>query len=196
MKELIDFSTDFGKLVHRMNRSYGCFFLWKYIRKSISIPEVGQKEVERRRRIMNNYNGIFSGFLYATENTFIIDLHKFFDKSKKNLTIKTLIKKLTQADKVKVETLVNSIKKEIERIETLRHNTFAHEPISHEEEKIFTQEIEKIFRVVQQILNIIGKSIGSPNMDWNDWENDTNQSFSHLLDDLERGSKTLKDNEL
>jgi hypothetical protein len=196
MEELIDFSTDFGKLVHRMNRSYGCFFLWKYIRKSISIPEVGQKEVERRKHIMDNYNGIFSGFFYAVETTFIIDLHKFFDKSKKNLTIKTLVKKLSEDDKIKVEALVSSVEKEVERIKTLRHNNFAHEPITPEEEKIFMQEIEKIFGVVQKILNIIGKSTGNPNIVWNDWEETTNQAFSRLLNDLEYGYKIFESKKL
>lgn len=170
MEEVIDLKTDFGKLVHRMNCSYGCFFLRKYILKSLSIPEVGQKEADRRKHIMDKYDGLFSGFLYAVETTFIIDLHKFFDKSKKNLTIKTLVKKLSQADKIKVETLVNTVKKEAERIETLRHNNFAHEPITPEEEKIFMQEVEKVFLVVQQILNIISNSTGGPNMNWDDWE--------------------------
>ena len=37
----------FYKLVHRINRTYGCFLQWKYINKSLSIPEVGEKEVKR-----------------------------------------------------------------------------------------------------------------------------------------------------
>ena len=82
MEELTDFSTDFGRLVSRMGHSYGCFCLRKYILKSLSIPEVGQEEAYRRKHIMDEYDGIFSGFLYASENTFIMDLYKFFEKSK------------------------------------------------------------------------------------------------------------------
>ena len=184
--------TNFTKLVHRINRSYGCFLLWKYIRKSISIPDSGKKEATRRSNIMNHYDGIFSGVLYAVETTFIIDLHKFFDKSNKNLTLKTFIKNLPKIDQTKIDLLLDSVVNEIKRIEVLRHNNFAHEPKTPKEEKIFIQEIEKLFLIIQEILNICGKSIGSPNMDWSLWEDSTNQSFSRLLDDLEKGSRIVK----
>jgi hypothetical protein len=154
----------------------------------MSIPESGQQEAERRIGIMNHYGGIFTGVLYATENAFIVDIHKFFDKSKNNLTLKTLTKDLPKTDKEEALQLLKSIESEIKRIEILRHNGSAHEPKNPIEEKIFTQEIEKLFSVVQQILNISSKSIGGVSMEWNSWEDSTNQSFSHLVDDLERGS--------
>lgn len=184
----MDLNTKQDKLIHRINRAYGCFLQWKYIKKSFSIPEIGEKEAKRRSEIMNNYGGIFSGFLYSLESSFIVDLHKFFDKSKKKLTLRTLMKDLPDNEKKEIELLTKDIEKECSRIETLRHNTFAHEPKSQQEEKIFLQEIEKIFDVIQKILNIISKYLNGPNLDWDSWENNTEESFSQLIDDLERGS--------
>ena len=186
-EKTIETETDFGRLVHRMNRAYGCFLMWKYIRKSISVPESGQKEAERRGGVMNRYGGIFTGVLYSTENAFITDLHKFFDKSANSLKLETLIHKLPTGDKKEAESLLASLEREIERIKILRHNFTAHEPKNPEEEKIFTMEIEKVFSVVQQVINIISKSIGGEFMTWELWENSTNESFTHLLDDLELG---------
>jgi hypothetical protein len=187
MENPLDTSTDLGKLVHRMNRAYGCFLVWKYIRKSTSIPESGQAEAERRTGIMNRYGGIFSAILYAVENAFITDLHKFFDKPRGSLKLQTLIENLPDADKKEAESLLDDIGGEIERIETLRHNFTAHEPKKPEEEKIFTLEIEKIFSVVQQILNIISKNHGGNFMTWDLWEGNNEASLTHLLNDLELG---------
>jgi hypothetical protein len=184
----------FDRLINRMNRSYGCFLVWKYIKKSNSSAEVGQIEAERRNGIMNRYGGIFSGFLYALENTFINDLHKFFDKPKRSLKLETIVKDLPYDDKKEAERLISTVEKEIERIETLRHNFSAHEPQNPEEEKIFTEEAQKIFSVVQQVLNIISKNINSQFMVWDLWEGNTEQSFSVLLDDLERGYKIRDEN--
>lgn len=187
MKVEIDTTTDFGKLVHRMNRAYGCFLIWKYIRKSISVPENGQAETERRAGIMNRYGGIFSGFLYAVENSFITDLHKFFDKPRSSLKLESLIKNLPEHDNKEAVSLLASIESEVERIENLRHNFTAHEPKNPKEEKIFTLEIEKIFATVQHVLNIISKSHGGSFITWDLWEEENNQSFSTLLKDLELG---------
>ena len=187
-------TTDFGKLVHRMNRTYGCFLIWKYIRKSISVPENGQEETGRRAGVMDQYGGIFSGILYATENVFITDLHKFFDKSNSHLTLKTLIQKLPDSEKKEAEALLGTITAELKRIENLRHNFTAHEPKSPEEEKIFILEIEKIFSVVQQVLNIISKSHGGDFMTWQDWEDSNEASFNCLLDDLELGYRVRMQN--
>ena len=178
----------FDRLVNRMNCAYGSFLLWKYMRISISIPEVGKQEAERRAGIMNRYDGTFTGILYALENTFISDLHKLFDKSKSSLKLETLTKNLSQQDKKEVVPLIKSMEKEIKRIEILRNNVTAHEPKNPKTEKIFTEEIEKIFSTTQKILNILGKSFGTQFI-WNQWEGDTKQSFSCLLDDLERGYK-------
>ncbi|MCL5006689.1 MAG: hypothetical protein M1153_00870 [Patescibacteria group bacterium] len=178
---------NFDKLVNRLNRTYGCFLMWKYIRKSISIPESGQIEADRKSGIMNRYNGIFSGVLYATENAFITDLYKFFDKPKGSLKLETLIKNLPSEDQKEARSLIKSVEEEVKRIETLRHNFSAHEPVAPQREKIFTEEIEKIFSVVQKVMNLISKSIRREFMVWDLWENNTNQSFSFLLDDLELG---------
>lgn len=187
MIEKIDTTSNFGRLVHLMNRAYGCFLIWKYIRKSISIPENGRKEADRRAGIMNRYNGIFTGILYATENTFITDLYKFSDKSKSNLRLQTLIENLPDNDRRIAETLLDTVKDELRRIKTLRHNATAHEPRNPKEEKIFTLEIEKIFLVVQQILNMISRSHGNKPISWELWEADNDASLTQLLNDLEHG---------
>lgn len=178
------------KLIHRMNRAYGCFIIWKYIRKSISIPENGREEAERRVCIMNKYNGIFTGILYATENCFITDLYKFFDKSKKNLKLETLIKSLSESDKEKIKSLLDTVAGEIERVKNLRHNFSAHEPKNPTQEKIYTSEVENIFNVIEQVLNIISRSYGGDIMTWEKWEDDNNTSLSLMLRDLECGYKT------
>jgi hypothetical protein len=187
MENPLDPTTGLGKLVHRMNRSYGCFLIWKSIRKSTSVPDSGQSEAERRTGIMNRYGGIFSAVLYAIESTFITDLHKFFDKSKGSLKLQSLIQNLPDSDKKEAETLIATVKDEVARIKTLRHNFTAHEPTNPDQEKIFTLEIEKIFSVLQQVLNIISKSNGGAFMTWDLWEGDNSQSFTHLLQDLELG---------
>lgn len=184
---------NFDKLVNRINRAYGCFLLWKCIRVSISIPDSGKQEAERRRNIMNRYDGIFTGVLYAVENAFITDLHKFFDKSKDNLRLETLTKNLSQSDQAEIVSLTKSVKEEVERIRILRHNFTAHEPKNPKEEKIFVQEIEKVFLAVQQILNIVSRSVGGAFMIWDEWKDNTNQSFSCLLNDLECGAARSSD---
>lgn len=185
MEIKLDTSTDFGKLVHRINRAYGCFLIWKYIRKSLSIADTGNKEVTRRTNVMNRYGGIFTGILYATENAFITDLHKFFDKTKGSLRLQTLVKVLPESDKEEAEALLNTIEVELKRLQILRHNVTAHEPSNPKDEKIFILEVEKIFSVVQQVLNIISKSHGGDFMTWELWESSTETSFVQLLDDLE-----------
>jgi hypothetical protein len=187
MEYNIDTTTEFGKLVHRMNRAYGCFLIWKYIRKSISLPECGQREAERRASIMNLYGGIFTGILYAVESTFITDLHKFFDKQRSSLKLHTLMQKLPEVDKKEAELLLDTVEEEVERIENLRHNFTAHEPKTPEVEKIFILEIEKIFSTVQQVLNIISRSNGGSFITWALWESDNEGSFTRLLGDLELG---------
>ena len=185
LEETTETKSDFDRLVHRMNRAYGCFWIWKNIRKSLSIPEIGEKEAERRSSIMSRYGGIFSGVLYATENTFITDLHKFFDKPKKSLRLESLIGKLSLEDRKKIDVYLNTHKNEIKRIENLRHNFTAHEPINPQDEKIYTQEIEAVFLVIQEILNIISKSTRGDFFTWELWESTTNESFTCLLNDLE-----------
>ncbi len=170
-----------------MNRAYGCFQIWKYIRKSLSIPEVGKEEVNRRASILNRYGGIFSGVLYATENAFITDLYKFFDKPKDSLKLQTLIQNLPSNDIREANYHLSTIQEEIKRIKTLRHNITAHEPKNPQQEKIYTLEIEKIFSVVQKVLNIISKSHGGNFITWYAWEGDNEASFSRLLKDLELG---------
>ncbi len=177
----------FNRLIHRINSAYGCFLLWKCIRVSISIPESGQQEAERRTSIMNRYGGTFSAILYALENTFITDLHKLFDKSKSNLKLETLIKNIHQKEQKEIKILIKSIEEENKRIKTLRDNVTAHDPKNPQEEKIFTQEIEKIFSTTQKLLNIISKSISGTSFDWSQWEEHTKDSFSCIISDLERG---------
>lgn len=180
--------SDFDRLVHRMNRSYGCFMIWKFLRRSISIPEVGQEEANRRLAIMNHYDGIFSGILYATESTFITDLHKFFDKTKGSLKLETLIEKLPLSKKKDIHLLLDPLDLEIKRIKDLRHNFTGHEPKIPREEKIFTEEVEKIFAVIPKVLNIISESIGREHMVWDSWEDINEKAFTRLLNDLGNGS--------
>lgn len=193
MEDPLNVNTDLGKLVHRMNRAYGCFLTWKYICKSKSVPDSGQAEAERRTDIMSRYGDVFPVLLYSVENTFITDLHKFFDKPKGSLKLQTLTQKLPDADKKEVDTLLSTVKDEVERIQTLRHNFTAHEPKNPEEEKIFTLEIEKIFSVVQQVLNIISRNHGGTFMTWDLWEGANEASLTHLLNDLELGHQTHLD---
>jgi hypothetical protein len=178
---------NFDRLIHRMNRAYGCFMIWKFLRKSISIPEVGQEEANRRLAIMNHYDGIFSGILYATENTFITDLHKFFDRTKGSLTLHSLIKKLSVSKNKEVCLLLASLELEIKRIKNLRHNFTSHEPVIPKEEKIFIEEVERLFSVIPQILNIISESMGREHMIWDMWEETNNKAFKRLLNDLGKG---------
>jgi hypothetical protein len=192
MEANINQTADFDRLVFRMNCAYGCFVMWKYIKKSFSIPEVGEQEAERRAEIMNAYGGIFTGVQYATENTFITDLHKLFDKSNSNLKLKTLVDKLPESDKKRAEILLKPLEKEIERVKELRHNFTAHDPKTPKEEQIFTEEIEKIFSVVQQVLNIASGSIGREHMTWDSWEGSNEETFTRLLEDMERGANERK----
>ncbi len=185
----MDTHVHLEQLVHRMNRAYGCFMLWKFIRTSTSIPDTGKQEAERRTDIMNQYGGIFTGILYAVENSFINDLHKFFDKSKGSLKLDTLINGLPNQNKTVVLVLIKTIEVEIKHLETLRHNFTAHEPKNPQKENIYKEEIEKIFSVVQQILNIMSTSFDGVAMNWDTWGNNTDQYFSYLLNDLDCGYK-------
>ena len=176
---------NFDRLLSIMNRAYGCFLLWKQIRVSASIPDSGKEEAERRMGIVNRYDGLFSVILYATENTFIGDLHKLFDERPNALKLETLIAALPQEEQILVRELRASIEQEVKHLRVLRQNYVGHEPIKGRSEKIYTNEIEHIFTTVEKMLNVISKNIGKPSFIWNEWEGNTASAFEKLLSDLD-----------
>lgn len=180
----------FEQLINRMGRAYYSYVIWKTIRKLISIPEVGFEQATNNSFTMNKYNGIFSGFLYSTENTFIIDLYKFFDTNPQAIKIDTLLKLLENKEsKKEVTNLIDSVGLEFEKIKTIRHKHSAHEqeikPLNNENGKIYTEEIEKIFDTISKILNIFSKEFGNDTKYvWT--TEDTEKGFEKLVNDLSK----------
>ena len=184
-----------------MSRAYSCYTLWKALREAISGPDIGMEKAEKNVEIMNVYMSghIFMTIMYSLETAFIIDLHKFFEKSKDSLR---LINKekwslhdfdslLSNEDKkyVKVMLSEQSFRDNFKRLSELRCNICAHESkITLINPKIIPPEIDALFEKVQDILGVLKKEVVA----WEFVENDAKYGFESLIHDLEIGQNNRR----
>jgi hypothetical protein len=189
-----------------MLRAYSSYLLWKQIKISISPKDITQEEASRRLNIMNKYQDgrIFQTLLYSLENSFIIDLQKFFEKkpssirliNTQNFTLfKGFFLEKSDTDEIKNLFSTASIKKAIANLYVLRTKFVAHEAKDlPRDTKIYITEKEEIFSVVKQILKIIGNRNNFDCFIFDDLEQGTEQYFKTLLDDLECGEEIRYEN--
>ncbi len=195
--ELVEYCI---RLNNVMSRAWSAYCLWKQLKVSISPKDIGHDEASRRLGIMNSYhNGhLFSTIMYALEQSFILDLQKFFENQRISLRLISSQNKsifddsfLLAEDMSEIKVLLNAdqITKSIDNLKILRDNFVAHEAKElPENTKIHCLEMEDLFIVIQKILGIVAKRSTKEFIVWDMAEQDTQQSFKTFLDDLSRGA--------
>jgi hypothetical protein len=97
----------FRPLSSVMFGTVNAYYLWQALKFAISIPEVGEEKANRNVKIMSEYKYFFSTAEYASLDTAIIGLMKFFDKNPRALSLASLHKKMYECkDIITADTLL------------------------------------------------------------------------------------------
>jgi RNAse (barnase) inhibitor barstar len=189
----------FNIVRNRMFSALNSFYIWKKIEQSMNIHEEGGSELAQENvdQIINKYRSFFHQIRICSYKTFIVDLAIFFDSEgyEETLSLGKVIKLLENkgVDLIKLRKEIDVIKKPhgklIALIMKLRNQDVAHQALEPEQHILNYEEIENLFKAVQDIFNIITKFYDDSVTAWDHIEDEVRSDIDWIYDNLKRGEK-------
>jgi len=199
---------DDGKVIfnivrNRMFSALNSFYIWKKINQSINVneesgPKLAQENVDQ---IINKYPNFFQQVLISSYKTFVADLAIFFDSEKHedSLSIGKLFELLQEknVDLLVLKEEIGIIKKPhgriISLIMELRNQDVAHQAMDPQQHVLNYQEVENLFKAVQEVLNKITRYYDDSITVWDHIEESVNGDVQWIYGNLKRGEKVRLD---
>jgi len=161
---------DFTDLQNRMNRVVLTYYVYKSLRRSINVPEVGLEIAKENVAIQNEHATFWVTIEWALINYIVINLHKFFDKPRDALKLQTLLNLYKGDPSIKgLVDLISSQGEIIEQIAEIRNGISVHEKKGNVTSKIVIpplDSLESLISVVQRVINGLSYKFSQSTTSW------------------------------
>lgn len=189
---------DFADLKNRMNRVVLTYYVYKSLRRSINVPEVGPEVAKENAAIQNEHLTFWTVTEWALINYIVINLHKFFDKPRDALKLKTLLNSYKGDPSIKnLENLIDSQGEVIKRLEEIRNDIAAHEKKGNVTSKIVLpslEDLEGLISTVQQVINDLSYKFNQSTTSWEGLQSQAETDTEFLIDTLRERNRQASSN--
>lgn len=188
----------FSIVRNRMFSALNSFYIWKILNQSINVNEESEEKAkENLEWIFNKYPNFFQQTIINAYKTFIVDLAIFFDSEQFEETL-SLGKLLRLLDGKNID--INQLKLDINKIRkphgkliflimSLRNQDVAHQAMDPIQHILNYEEVENLFKAVQEILNNITRYYDNSLTVWDHIENNIKDEINWIFNNLKRGEK-------
>ena len=185
-------------LSSRMLSALGGYYIWKWMEQARNTNNLGGLDkANRNLNIFNRHLAFFGQIIKSTYKSFVIDLAFFFDKEgyENSLSINKLLDlgrdKFSDDDITEIKKQIFEIKqkqgKNIALILELRTADVAHQELDSRSRHVLYENIEALFKAVQEILNMITMKYDRSEHWWNHVEKEVNRQMDWVMNNLEKG---------
>ncbi len=199
------FQKAIGVLSSRMLSALGGYYMWKWMEQARNINNIGGLDkANKNLDIFNRHLAFFGQIIKSTYKSFVIDLAFFFDKEgyESSLSINKLLDlgrdKFSDDDIIELKKQIFEIKqkqgKNIALILELRTADVAHQETESQSRHVLYENIESLFKAVQEILNIITMKYDNSEHWWHHVEKEINKQMNWVMGNLEKGENVRIEN--
>lgn len=106
----------FKRLSHQICLVVTSYYIWRTLRFSRSIDEVGKEKADKNAKLMSSYSNFFIPTEDSHVQTFVLGLMKFFDKDRRALSFQNLIKEIEENKSVFTPEVLKAVHPKLDEI--------------------------------------------------------------------------------
>ncbi|MEI6553038.1 MAG: hypothetical protein WCO09_00550 [bacterium] len=189
------------KMLNKIHSAYYSYHIWKWLEQARNI-NIGEEKANRNIQILNQQPTFFSVAIQGAFYNFIIDLSIFLDDNKshkQSLSLNKLLSriKISNEDRKLIDDILLGKKAIIYQIKNkIRDKEVAHFDTNVDRSQsniILYKEAEGLFEAVHEIFNILSSTFNNSIWIWDTAEGQINDEMNYLLDNMELGEQTRKE---